>query len=149
MKPVLLLLCASFSFFTSHARKGIPIPVCFPCEKIITVKQLPTDDKFKDDKGGKLNLGYIYKEYGALWLPVWNNDGRYVLTNVKEDTYYDLSAEEITMLKQEDKIDIPSGSPLSFWKKIGGKLIVGTLLAFLIWGMLPSKNKKEVQPVNI
>lgn len=141
MKKLILLLAVTIIGLQAQAR--LKIPVCIPCEKIAIVKDLPKTDDFKDESGNYLKLGYYYKEYGAVFIPAWNSEGQYVLTNESEDMYYELSAEQIQELKDTHKIELPSGNPLSFWKKIGGKIIFILIIGAIIWGMIPEKDEPE------
>ena len=74
----------------------------------------------------------------SVFVPAWISDGRYVLTNEAQDTYYDLTDEDKTYLQEQLKVEL-SKNPLSFWKKIGGKLVYLVLIGLLVWGNIPSK----------
>ena len=45
--------------------------------------------------GETVNIAYFNNEYGAIWLPVWNSNGKYVLSNSYNSTYYDSSEEYV------------------------------------------------------
>lgn len=137
MKNILTIFLFFFSIQFVNAK--IRIPVCFPCENIAVVKDLPENDDFKDDQGNALKLGYMYKEYGIVFIPVWNSEGKYVLTNESADSYLDLSETKLQSIKDAYKLDLSSGSPLSFWKKIGGKILTLFIIILFIWGSIPSK----------
>lgn len=134
MKTLFTLLLTVGLFSNAMAKRGIPIPVCFPCDEIHTVEELPESENLIGEDGKKLNLGYMYKEYGVVWIPIWNTEGVYVLTNEAEDTYYDLVEADIEELKTVHNVEISSGNPLSIWKKVGGKVLLLIIAGFLIWG---------------
>lgn len=142
MKTLFTLLLTIGLFLNANA-KGIPIPVCFPCEEIHTVQELPDSEDLIGESGEKLNLGYMYAEYGVVWIPVWNTDGTYILTNEAEDTYYEIDEEFIAELKEVHGVEIPSGNPLSLWKKIGGKVLIFIIAGFLIWGQFGDDDEDE------
>lgn len=142
MKSIITILLL-FVAFTNVEAKGIPIPVCVPCDEIATVQDLPESEFLVGDNGDKLNLGYMYQEYGVVFIPVWNTEGVYVLTNEKEDTYYDLDEESIAELQENLGVTFPEGNPLSIWNKAGGKVILGLLFALIIYGQFGSDDDEE------
>jgi hypothetical protein len=93
--------------------------------------------------GEAVHVSYLNKEYGILWMSVWNTDGRFVLSNASNSTYYEIDAEAAKLLKEENAFDVNSPSPLSFWKKAGGKIVFALLIALLIWGQIKPKKKKQ------
>ncbi len=145
MKLFITLLLA-VGFFSNLSAKGIPIPVCFPCEELTTVEELPASEDLLGEFDEKLNLGYLYEAYGALWIPVWNQEGQYVLVNEAEDTYYEVEADYIAELQELHGFEVPSGSPLSLWKKVGGKVILVFVLGLIVWGQFGSSDEDENVP---
>jgi hypothetical protein len=142
---VLFLSLVSVNYMSARAK----IPVCTPCEKASKVENAPKLEWFKSDKGEQLHLVYLYNEYGAVWIPVWNEDGKYALANEAEDLIYDLEAAETAELKDKHKLDA-TVSPLSFWNKIGGKLLLVGIIGFLVWGQIGGKKMdEEVQPTSL
>ncbi len=139
MKQIIFLAVFALVTFKSHAK--LKIPVCIPCEKIDMVTDLPNDENLKEG-GDYLNLGYLHKEFGVVYIPAWNSDGKYVLTNENEDVYYELSEEDLEKLKETYNLEI-SSNPLSFWKKIGGKIIYLGLIGFVIWGYLSKDDEND------
>lgn len=139
MKKIILSALTLFLICTSVVAKA-RIPLCFPCEYIETTIDLPAETEFYGENENPLNVGYRYKQVNILWIPIWNYEGEYCFVNDSEDTYYDLTEEEKTYLTEnhDAKFD---GSPLSIWNKAGGKVILGGIFFFILWGYLPSKNK--------
>jgi len=122
-----------------NANAKLPIPICIPCEKIALVKELPDDSSnFRGDMGDKLDIGYMYNEYGALWIPAWNTTGTYVLTNKEKNTFYDISTEELAILTKKYNLKVTE-NPLSIWQKIGGKIVLAILFLFLVFRQLVRK----------
>jgi len=146
MKKILLLTIFTL-FITSYSHARAKIPVCIPCEKLHEVQDLPNDEALLES-GSYLNLGYLYNEYGAVFIPVWNTSGRYVLINEAKTVYYDLTEEQLLAYKEAYKLDLPS-NPLSFWKKIGGKLIFLIIIGFILYGKFgkdPEEEEGETPP---
>ncbi len=133
MKQLLLITAAIFFTTNIYARRR-RIPACLPCEKIHLVEDLPNDESLLE-QGSYLNLGYLYEEYGIIFIPAWNKEGKYVLTNEDETTYYDVSEDELAKLKEQYNLEL-SPNPLSFWKKIGGKIIYLIVIGLIIYGYL-------------
>ncbi len=140
MKKIILFVVFAVFITTNSFSRG-KIPVCFPCEKIDLVKDLPDDELLKQGTS-YLNLGYYYEEYGIIFIPAWLSSKKYVLMNTGGSTYYDLTKEQITELETKYDLDLTS-NPLSFWKKIGGKLIYIVVIGFLIWGQFSKDPEDE------
>jgi len=145
MKKLILLTIFSLFLSTYSFARG-RIPVCMPCEKLEEVKNLPDDESLLES-GEYLNLGYLYDEYGAVFVPAWNTKGRYVLINEAKTIYYDLTDEQLANYAKTYDVDT-SGNPLSFWKKIGGKLIYLVLIGFAILSKLGKDPDEEEEPEN-
>ncbi|WP_144009365.1 hypothetical protein [Pedobacter nyackensis] len=142
-----IIALSSMHFVSAKAK----IPVCFPCETLQTIQELPTDSEIQKLAGQKVNLSYINNEYGILWMSIWNTNGRYILSDISNNTYFEIDPQAAKILKEKHNFDVETAqSPLSFWKTIGGKLVFSIILGLLIWGSIPSKNKnRDVKPVNI
>jgi hypothetical protein len=150
MKKTLLIVIITFCTINSVSAKS-KIPVCIPCETIQSIQELPTDSEIQKLAGQKVNLSYINNEYGTLWMSIFNTNGRYVLSDISNNTYFEIDTQAAKILKEKHNFNVETAeNPLSFWKKIGGKLVFLAIIALLIWGNIPSKKKtKEVKPTNI
>jgi hypothetical protein len=150
MKRVLLTAIITFCTIAIVSAKA-KIPVCIPCETIQIIQELPTDSEIQKLAGQKVNLSYINNEYGILWMSIWNTNGRYILSDISNNTYFEIDTQAAKILKEKHNFDIETAEhPLSFWKKAGGKLVFLIIIGLLIWASIPSKNKTtEVQPINI
>lgn len=150
MSKIILSLIFTFCAINSATAKA-KIPICLPCETIQTIQELPTDSEIQKIIGQKVNLAYLNNEYGALWLPLWNTDSKFVLSDISNNTYVEIDDQLAKILKEKHNFDIQTAeSPLTFWKKIGGKLVLLVIILLIIWAYIPSKNKtKEVKPTNI
>ncbi|WP_052308569.1 hypothetical protein [Solitalea canadensis] len=147
-----ILLTAIIAFFTINIVSAkAKIPVCIPCETIQPIQELPIDSEIQKLAGQKVNLSYINNEYGILWMSIWNTNGRYVLSDISNNTYFEIDTQAAKILKEKHSFDVETANdPLSFWKKIGGKLVFSIIIVLLIWGVIPSKNKTtDVKQINI
>lgn len=139
MKQIILLFFISLFAFKAHARAKIP--VCIPCEKIALVKDLP-DDEYLQQDGSYLNLGYLHKEYGIIFIPAWNSGGQYVLTNEDKSMYYEIDEKQMAEIKEKYNLEF-SSNPLSFWKKIGGKLIYLIIIGYFVYSKFFSSDDED------
>jgi len=109
-------------------------PLDYGGEKIIRVRELPDNESFSDEKGGFLDLCYIYKQIHILWvIPVWNYDGRWCLNDGASESYYPIDKTEFDLAAQKEGQSLPIKATLPFWDAFGGKL---TLLAAALLGIL-------------
>jgi hypothetical protein len=122
MKKVIFTFSLFFALFfaANTAKAGIPI-IYSSGEKIDVAKELP-DDALID--GQHVNLGVMYEQFAIFWIPIWNyGETKFVLVNNNNDLYYDLTEEDIEILKTEFNVDVPKKPTIDFWNKIGGKLV--------------------------
>lgn len=140
-KLLFILFFVVFASANAHAKAGIPIPACFPCTSMDIVQELPNEDSLKQE-GQYLDLGYLYEEYGILFISIWNTDGQYVLCNEDKTIYYELSEEKLQQLKETHKLDVEE-NPLGLWKKFGGKIILLVLIGIGIFGAFSKSDDEE------
>jgi len=143
MKKVILTLSlfgAMFFSVSSVSAKGIIF--YSNGEKIEVVKKLP-DDAVMDD-GEHVNLGVMYNQFSIFWIPMWNyGETKYVLINDAKDTYYDLDAEDLEMIRSDFNVKISDKPSIGFWNKIGGKLIWGLLIVAAGFGYWTTRKDDE------
>lgn len=149
-KRALLFVVFTFCTISIISAKG-KIRFCFPCERLQTIQELPVDAEIQKFAGQKVNLSYVNDEYGVFWLAIWNTNGRYVLSDISNNTYLEIDHKITKLLKEQHSFNVETAEPpLSFWKKIGGKLVLLVVILLLIWGNMPSKNKaKDIKTINI
>ncbi|MCL1937521.1 MAG: hypothetical protein FWF52_03880 [Candidatus Azobacteroides sp.] len=145
MKTVIVtlaLFCALFCSVNTASARGII--VYSNGEKIEVVKNLPDDALVNNEH---VNLGVMYKQFSIFWIPMWNyGKTKFVLIDDAKKTYYDLTSEEVEMLKNDFNVDIPSVPTIGFWNKIGGKIIWGAvILAVIITAWTSRKDDKEAE----
>jgi len=131
---VLALTLFGALFFTAStvSAKGVILYSNGP--KIDVVQQLPAEITINKEH---VNLGVMYKQFSIFWIPIWNyGTTEYVLINDKEDTYFDVDAKELETLRTKFNVTIAETPSISFWNKIGGKILILALIAaFGLWQM--------------
>jgi hypothetical protein len=142
MKKIILLALLSVAFYVNGMAKGVVI-YCSDCEYISVVADLPdSTDFYSEEYQGYIDIGYKYNQFWIFWVPVWNSNGQYCLTIKDKDVYFDITREELDALAKEYNIDLPS-NPIPFWGKIGGKLVLGIVVLFGLWGTFGRKKDED------
>jgi hypothetical protein len=149
MKVIVALLFFGTVFFVHDAKAGIPI-VYGDADKIIKVADLPQNEQYQTKLEGKLthfDIGYMYTKSHIMWIPYNTSNGKFV-GYIDKDNYLELTPDDLQQIKAQEKITL-SDSYISFWDKIGGRVVFGLVILLIIWGMIPSKNKeKELEEEN-
>ena len=134
MKKTILTISLFIAIFFSAISVSANVIIYSNGEKVEVVKELPEDAVLD---GEHVNLGVMYNQFSIFWIPMWNyGETKYVLLNDAKDTYYDLDAEDLEMLRSEFNIKISDKPSIGFWNKIGGKIIwilVIALVIFVYW----------------
>ena len=108
-------------------------------EKLSLVEDLPDTEKWQTETGTYKDAYIIYEQFTLFWIPMFNNNVRYVLSS-EGSVYYEFQ-------DPSDKNDIESkhGSPSSlipFWDRFGGKIIFGIPIFLLIIGRMTRSEPK-------
>lgn len=138
------VFCLSIAAAPKASAKGLII--YSNGEELKTLHELPEEAKMDD--GTHVNLGVHYESFSLFWMPVWNyGEYKYALVNDAEDTWYELSEEELKALATEYKLDLPATPELPLLTQIGLKpVIIIVVLFFIVSYFLP--NEEEEEPVN-
>jgi len=140
-KIILTLALFGAFFFTTNTVSAKGIIIYSTGQKIDAVQELPEDVIINDEH---VNLGVMYEQFSIFWIPVWNyGEVQYVLINDKETTYYDLTEEDIEILKTEFNVDVPKKAMIGFWNRTGGKIIWGVVALVVIYGLWSRKNNEK------
>ena len=97
-----------------------------------------------------VNLATFHQEFNiAYLLPLYiEKEPRLVGYCEKEDTYYELTEEQLATILKENNLDGEKLNKVSFYSRYGGKAVGLLIIALIIWGCIPGK-KKEVKPVEV
>lgn len=121
-------------------------------DAIVVVANLPDTEKYAVAEGSKdyLDLARLHQEFNIAWFfPLWiTEEPKLVLTKKGSDQYYDLTDDQINDIVKENKLNKEELLNVGFYNRYGGKIAFAVLIAFLIWGALPSK-KAKVETVNV
>ena len=149
MKKVILTLVLFGAFFCMANIASAGIPIFYSNgEKVDITKTLPQEAVVNNNE--HVNLGTMYKQFSIFGIPVWNyGETKYVLINDKKDKYCDLSAEIREMLKTNFTIELPEKPTIGFWNKIGGKIVLGVILAAIFIFFVTRKGRKEAEVLKI
>ena len=141
-----ITLLIAFSSTAAFAKAKIPVG---EREVLNKVYDLPDTDEFKEE-GNFIDLATFHKEFNiAYFLPLYiTEEPKLVGFDAKSETFYDIPEKEMDAILASQKIRKEDINKLPFYTKYGGKLVAILIVAFLIWGVIPSK-KDKVAPTNI
>ena len=144
-KNLLSILFVTGFLLVSNAASSAGIPIFYSNgTQFAELCDLP--EEAIDAYGEKLSFGVAFEQFSLMWVPMWNyGETQYVLIAENGNDAYTLDEEDLQYLKEECGIDTDKSpaSQIPFWHKIGGKLIWGALLAFLIWGSIGKKKEEN------
>jgi hypothetical protein len=144
LKIVTLLFVCFFGIQNGIAKMGIPIPYGEE-EKIVKIIDLPDTDEFKLDDGTFFDIGSMYTISHIVWLPYSNTEPK-IVGYVNDDTYLDLSEDDLKRIKEITNLNIPTTATATFFDRIGGKIGLGILGLIVLYGVYSSyfgKDKDE------
>lgn len=140
---LLAVLCLSIVQAPKASAKGIII--YSNGETLKTLHELPEDAQLD---GTHVNLGMRYKCFSLFWMPLWNyGEYQYALVNDAEDTWAELSDEEVQAIAEQYNLELPKTPELPLMSQIGLKPVVIIVIILLIYGLFFS-GKEEEEEVN-
>mgnify|MGYP001531360608 CR=1 FL=1 len=140
---ILFLSCQTVS------ARGLKIP--FGDREVLTkVADLPDTEEYQTDDGNYIDLATFHQEFNiAYLLPLYiEKEPRLVGYCEKEDTYYELTEEQLATILKENNLDGEKLNKIGFYSRYGAKAVGLLIIALIIWGCIPGK-KKEVKPVEV
>ena len=124
---ILFLSCQTVS------ARGLKIP--FGDREVLTkVADLPDTEEYQTDDGNYIDLATFHQEFNiAYLLPLYiEKEPRLVGYCEKEDTYYELTEEQLATILKENNLDGEKLNKIGFYSRYGGKA-VGLLIIALIY----------------
>ncbi len=139
-----LLLCT-----VQRAEARLKIP--FGNREVLTkVADLPNTNEYRASANSSqyIDLARLHGEFNIAWiLPLWITEEPRLVGYVQgKNEYYELPEDELQQILKENKLDKDQLLKLGFYTRYGGKLMGLLILALIVYGLLPDKNKKEVKP---
>lgn len=119
-------------------------------EVLVKVHDLPNTEEFKLENGNYLDLATLHKEFNIAYiLPLYiTEEPKLVGYDEKTDEFYNIPDKELDSILAVQKLNKEDLNKIPFYTRYGGKLVTLLLIAFIIWGTIPSK-KKRVEPKNV
>ena len=114
------------------------------------VEDLPDNEEYQTDDGNYIDLATFHQEFNIAYiLPLYiEQEPRLVGYCEKEDTYYELTEEQLSAILKENNLDGEKLNKVGFYSRYGGKIVGLIIIALIIWGFIPSK-KKKTEPVEV
>ncbi|MDR6337412.1 hypothetical protein HNQ91_000434 [Filimonas zeae] len=138
IRPAIATLAITCFSTTASARLKIPFG---EREVLNKVHDLPDTEEFKLRNGNHLDLATFHKEFNIAYiLPLYvTEEPKLVGFDAKTETYYDIPETEMNEILAAQKLDKAKLNKLPFYTRYGGKAVAVLLIAFIIWGIIPSK----------
>ncbi len=96
---------------------------------------------------GYTDFGIVFDQFGILGIPLWNYGSEPIYAVYSDDGRVirsaQLSSEEAIEFAAENGIEIDAEPTLSFWNRIGGKLILIPVILAALWVSLRGKGDEE------
>lgn len=152
MKHLKLLFASGILLFFSCqtvSARGVRIP--FGDREVLNkVADLPDTDDYKIDEGNYIDLATLHQEFNIAYiLPLYiEKEPRLVGYCEKENTYYELTDEQLSTILEANHLDGKKLNRLGFYTRYSGKIVGLIIIALIIRGFIPNK-KKNIKPVEI
>lgn len=132
----------------TQARARIPVG---DMEALNKSGDLPDTEEFMIKEGEYADIGTLYSVFTVAFVPLWvTQEPKLVMYNEKDGKYLELPDAEMDKILKDNKLEKDKLLSLGFFVRFGGKLIALALLALIIYGMIPSKKKKNsIEPQRI
>lgn len=146
-----LLISALISAFTMSQEVSAKGKVPFgEVDMIKDVADLPNTEEYLIEGDRYLDLARLHKEINVAWMiPLWvTQEPKLVGYDKTDGSYYELKDSELDNIIKANNLDKEKLLTLSLYSRVGGKVVAAIIIAFMVWGFLPSK-KKKVIPQNV
>lgn len=103
-------------------------------------------DSLKSEAGNPLEFGVGFEQFSVFYVPIWNyGTTEYAVYDATARMIYSLDEEDVLTFKEEYGWELPTKPELSFWNRLGGKLILLAVLAAAaaVWLMKHKDNRQS------
>jgi len=100
-------------------------------EKVVKVSDFPDTENFKNIEGRYFDAGIRYRQVSILFIPLWNYEEKWC-GYLSDEYYIDMNKSDLDTFATMAGVTLPEEISLSFWEKIGGKLVLLVLLVLYI-----------------
>lgn len=126
---VQIVILAAVATLWAGSAKAMPVFFSWGGEKVIKVKDFPDAPQFYNDSvASYVDVGYRVKQVTILFLPVWNYEGTWCGYVGSDETYLDVTKQDLRQVAKAGAIEFPEEPTLPFWDRWGGKLIFGGII---------------------
>ena len=113
---------------------------CSRGDRIIKVADLPQTPDFEVDarplyaplsmpaQKTHIDIGYIWKQNSLIFLPIFNDNGRYVAYTGSDSQYIEFKKGELENWTAKANIALPPDPSIPFWDAWGGKILLIVLI---------------------
>lgn len=130
---------------SSNVEAKKPVFFSWGGEQINKIADFPDTEEYQVEGGLHFDAGCIYKQVSIFFIPVWNYDLRWCGYVEGSDGYISYSKEELDVFATAAGVTLPEEPAISFWNRIGGKLvfllIIGAFLAYV--ALSPDEEEEE------
>lgn len=103
-------------------------------------------DSLVSEEGNPLEFGVTFDQFSLFYVPIWNyGQTEYAVYDSKAKTIYELDEEDVAAFKEKYGWELPEKPGLSFWNRIGGKLVLLAVAAALLGIWMWKRRSEETQ----
>jgi hypothetical protein len=136
-----LALCL-FAAMPAHARRGIAL--VNTGDELFEVAAFPADVVRAIPAAGNSKVGYKCSHFGLFWADIWTWDCKLVAVT-GEDTYGNLPDDLVVKLAADPQYAI-GNAKRGFWNHYAFWGLIGAIVAFAVYAMLPGKKPDAEAP---
>ncbi len=145
MNKLLLIVGLCLLGYTAQARRGLRVGTV---ERIHTVHELPDTEEWQVDGTDEyVDLATLYTDFVIVGIPVYvDTDPKLVLASPEGESYYEMDEQTKSDLLKDNNLKEADMLQVSGWSKWGGKLLIGGILAVILYGYFSRDDDEEVEP---
>ena len=104
----------------------------------------PLPDSILSDDDNKMFFGLEFEQFSIFYVPLWNTgEVKYALYDEVAQTIYSYEHADVKVIAEEFGFTIEETPTLSFWNRIGGKLVALIIILGVLYATFVFKPKTE------